>query len=488
MQHMHATREALMIQKTLPEPILAALEADADALADLPNLWVQRKVVEGAEPALTVAEQAVQQLYRSLVGLQLAPPPGSWQGVEYWCQVYEGGRGLGFHFDKDEQAMAADGRMVNPTLSSVLYLTGSQEDSPRQAPTVLIDQCYCHETRCVLPEHPAWSSLVFPLRNQYLLFGGGQAHGVLEAMPAAPALQRQQGQEQGQEQEREQPGPKQRLEHDQERRQQDNREQQREGQQQQQQPQLQHDEQKQQPQQQRRVTFLVNWWPHQPDGVLRATAEDVSAGRLAAACGELVSTCDMGAASGDAGAASGALAALSLEEGRRQQAQQEQQQAQQQQAQQAQQGAQQQQAQQEQQQAQQQQAQQQQQMQQRPRRVPFVAVDALPLQAGDVLPVDDLLQERMVCINGSGIGVGAAAHAVTITHPGLTLVPLDQDAGFGAGFRTQPSVLAALVPTADLACDSNTDSDQSSVSGSSVGEQEEEEAQGQRQPQRALLS
>lgn len=107
-------------------------QADADALADLPNLWVQRKVVEGAEPALTVAEQAVQQLYRSLVGLQLAPPPGSWQGVEYWCQVYEGGRGLGFHFDKDEQAMAADGRMVNPTLSSVLYLTGSQEDSPRQ--------------------------------------------------------------------------------------------------------------------------------------------------------------------------------------------------------------------------------------------------------------------------------------------------------------------------------------------------------------------
>jgi hypothetical protein len=105
-----------------------------------------------------------------------------------------------------------------------------------------------------------------------------------------------------------------------------------------------------------------------------------------------------------------------------------------------------------------------------------------------ILQVDDLLQERMVCINGSGIGVGAAAHAVTITHPGLTLVPLDQDAGFGAGFRTQPSVLAALVPTADLACDSNTDSDQSSVSGSSVGEQEEEEAQGQRQPQRALLS
>jgi hypothetical protein len=48
-------------------------------------------------------------------------------------QIYEGGRGLGFHFDKDEHAMAEEGRMVNPILSSVLYLTGSRGDSLRQA-------------------------------------------------------------------------------------------------------------------------------------------------------------------------------------------------------------------------------------------------------------------------------------------------------------------------------------------------------------------
>lgn len=49
-----------------------------------------------------------------------------------WPQVYEGGRGLGFHFDKDEHVMAAEGRMINPILSSVLYLTGSSGDAVRQ--------------------------------------------------------------------------------------------------------------------------------------------------------------------------------------------------------------------------------------------------------------------------------------------------------------------------------------------------------------------
>ena len=47
-------------------------------------------------------------------------------------QIYEGGRGLGFHFDKDEHAMREAGSMVNPALSSVLYLTGSQSDVLRQ--------------------------------------------------------------------------------------------------------------------------------------------------------------------------------------------------------------------------------------------------------------------------------------------------------------------------------------------------------------------
>ena len=39
-------------------------------------------------------------------------------------QVYEPGKGLAFHFDKDEHAMKENQQMIQPVLSSVLYLTG----------------------------------------------------------------------------------------------------------------------------------------------------------------------------------------------------------------------------------------------------------------------------------------------------------------------------------------------------------------------------
>ncbi len=39
-------------------------------------------------------------------------------------QVYQPGKGLAFHFDKDEHAMKEKHHMLQPVLSSVLYLTG----------------------------------------------------------------------------------------------------------------------------------------------------------------------------------------------------------------------------------------------------------------------------------------------------------------------------------------------------------------------------
>lgn len=78
-------------------------QADAAALAECPNYWVPRDVVEGREPAITAAEQIVQQLYRRLVAPQLAPHADTFLGAEYWCQIYERGRGLGFHYDKVRQ-------------------------------------------------------------------------------------------------------------------------------------------------------------------------------------------------------------------------------------------------------------------------------------------------------------------------------------------------------------------------------------------------
>ena len=44
--------------------------------------------------------------------------------VQHYLQVYEPGKGLAFHFDKDEHAMEENHQMIQPVLSSVLYLTG----------------------------------------------------------------------------------------------------------------------------------------------------------------------------------------------------------------------------------------------------------------------------------------------------------------------------------------------------------------------------
>ena len=249
-------------------------------------------MVEGHEPALTAAEQVVQLLYARLVAPRLAPYSDAFVGAEYWVQIYEGGRGLGVHYDKvragaegalhacacrlrnmlhavahaaaacrhrrdgssshlrvhtlqDEHAMKEERCMCNPILSSVYYATGASSTGSadagtaaagsaaaggssggcRQAPTLLVDQWFNHGTGCSEPEHPAWSSLVFPVPNQYCLFAGQQAHGVLEAMLAGGEL--------------EGGTPP------------------------------------------TRVSFLVNWWATQPQAVVRATPEDVQRAGLA---------------------------------------------------------------------------------------------------------------------------------------------------------------------------------------------------------------
>lgn len=97
-------------------------QADAAALAECPNFWVPRDVLEGRAPALAATEQVVQALYARLVAARLAPLDDAFVGAEYWCQVYEGGRGLGFHFDKVQNHCsvlyaAASSGMVVPLLA-----------------------------------------------------------------------------------------------------------------------------------------------------------------------------------------------------------------------------------------------------------------------------------------------------------------------------------------------------------------------------------
>lgn len=152
------------------------MQAVADDLSDSPNYWVPRDIIESGAGA-TTAETAVCTLHAHIVGPSL---PHDWAGAEYWVQVYEGGRGLAFHFDKDEHAMKEEGRMVTPVLSSVLYLTGGGPGESLQAPTVVTDQRFDYDEGCAVPDDPTSSTLVFPRANSYCLFDGCLGHGVLD--------------------------------------------------------------------------------------------------------------------------------------------------------------------------------------------------------------------------------------------------------------------------------------------------------------------
>jgi hypothetical protein len=64
---------------------LAALRADAAAIARAPNFWVPRAVLEaGRAAARCAAEAAVAELYERHMRSRLPP---DWAGAEYWCQV-----------------------------------------------------------------------------------------------------------------------------------------------------------------------------------------------------------------------------------------------------------------------------------------------------------------------------------------------------------------------------------------------------------------
>ena len=45
------------------------------------------------------------------------------------CQIYEHGRGLAFHFDKDEHLLTSERKMVHPIDNSIVYLTGDSASS-----------------------------------------------------------------------------------------------------------------------------------------------------------------------------------------------------------------------------------------------------------------------------------------------------------------------------------------------------------------------
>ena len=155
------------------------MQERSDGLASCDeNHWVPLSVCTAEELPRNPVEAAVATLFPLLQ--TILAEHGEIEGAEYWVQVYESGRGLSFHFDKDEWMMANEQGMVNPVLSSVLYLTGSIE-SPLQSPTVINDQIFDQKLNRPTPHNPTRSSFVFPLRNTYCLFDGRLGHGVVDS-------------------------------------------------------------------------------------------------------------------------------------------------------------------------------------------------------------------------------------------------------------------------------------------------------------------
>lgn len=169
--------------------------------ASCPNFWLGRAEIEAASELRHPVEALIVRLHRALMRHQLDE---TFAGAEWWLQVrrrrrtsaarthrlrilthraqsYESGRGLSFHFDKDEHAMASRGEMLHPTLSSILYLTGSLA-APRQSPTVLLQQLFDADAGEPVPENPSRCVLVFPQRANFLVFDGALGHGVLDGV------------------------------------------------------------------------------------------------------------------------------------------------------------------------------------------------------------------------------------------------------------------------------------------------------------------
>ena len=177
--------------------------SELDALAACEeNHWLGREVLEGgAGGARAGVEVAVCEVWRRVVRrfLEERGDGGRLEGCEFWSQCYEENRGLAFHFDKDEQLLAATGEMSHPMYSSVLYLhcgdggerpaggDGEEPDgevclsSSRLGATIVMDQRHAGAQGGEDDDVSRRDVLVWPAFNSLLIFDGGLAHGVLES-------------------------------------------------------------------------------------------------------------------------------------------------------------------------------------------------------------------------------------------------------------------------------------------------------------------
>ncbi len=235
---LHEKYTCRVFDNALSRDVFALCQGQAGKLSDCPNYWVPREALPAdgdaageLEPAgkgppapRCMGEIASADLYRRVLRKVLnenksAAGRHAWfspenqkegeegegeatvcssRGCEYWTQVYHGGRGLQFHFDKDEAKVKSKGIFSFPILSCVIYLTdgakqrqagGEKADAGAEAeaeaeaiigaqsPTIVVDQVYGDDGR-----QPRKSVLSYPKENRVLVFDGRLAHGVLDSM------------------------------------------------------------------------------------------------------------------------------------------------------------------------------------------------------------------------------------------------------------------------------------------------------------------
>jgi hypothetical protein len=108
-------------------------------------------------------------------------------GFEWWVHTRQVQAHLGhnLHFDTDEALLGQEGKITHPILSSVLYLSGG--DNQEAGATIVLDQT--PDAQEVADK--CWKS--FPKDNSFMLFPGNLLHGVLpcpgndEPQETAPA-------------------------------------------------------------------------------------------------------------------------------------------------------------------------------------------------------------------------------------------------------------------------------------------------------------
>ena len=93
-------------------------------------------------------------------------------GVEWWVRRQPAREAKHFHFDKDEQLMRDEARLVTPRRSSVLYLRGAGGPTLIAAQTATVDGE-------LVPAIPTELVAVSFVPNQLLAFSGSFSHGVL---------------------------------------------------------------------------------------------------------------------------------------------------------------------------------------------------------------------------------------------------------------------------------------------------------------------